>query len=167
MKPDIVIDTVLKLSSSLVFSVAILAMATGLASAEELEIEGYWATSNLTSVVEVQGCGDSLCAEIAWLWDVAVRGRKMLDDNNAASSKQKMPLVGLQLFSRFRREGDQWLGRIYNPEDGRTYKATVTLRSKNILRIKGCWGPFCLTRHWRRLGSIALPTESDLNTRKR
>ncbi|MFK8082598.1 MAG: DUF2147 domain-containing protein [Granulosicoccus sp.] len=127
---------------------------------------GYWTTSNLTSVVEINPCGDSLCAQIAWMWDVAVAGRKMMDEKNSLQAKQKMPLVGLQLFSKFNKDGDKWRGRIYNPEDGRTYRATVSVHGKNILRLKGCWGPFCLTRYWRRLRSIPLPTESMLESRK-
>ena len=143
-----------------------LAIVSSQTLAQDDPFVGYWATSNLTSVVEVSRCDDKLCAEIAWLWDISVAGRKMLDEKNPQSSKQGKSLLGLQLFSRFRKEGDTWKGRIYNPEDGRTYRASVTSRSKNILRVKGCWGPFCLTQHWRRLQSIAVPTEKDLNLRR-
>ena len=144
----------------------LLATASSHVGAQDDPFEGYWATSNLTSIIEVTRCEDSLCAEIVWLWDVSVAGRKMLDEKNPQTSKQKKTLIGLQLFSRFSKDGNTWRGRIYNPEDGRTYRASVTLRSKNILRVKGCWGPFCLTQHWRRLQSISIPTEHDLNVRR-
>jgi len=150
----------------LAFSFAAPTLAHANKQVHDTAFEGSWATSNLTSVVEVNRCKDSLCAEIAWLWDVAVEGRKMTDEKNASQAKQKMPLVGLQLFSKFNKDGADWRGRIYNPEDGRTYRATVTLYSKNILKLKGCWGPFCLTQYWRRLGSIRLPTEITLESRK-
>jgi len=144
----------------------LLLSSSSITVAQDEHFAGYWATSNLTSVVEVSQCDDSLCAEIAWLWDIAVAGRKMLDEKNPQSSKQKKSLLGLQLFSRFKKEDEIWKGRIYNPEDGRTYRASVTARSKNILRVKGCWGPFCLTQTWRRLRSVDVPTEAALKLRK-
>ncbi|MFK7890944.1 MAG: DUF2147 domain-containing protein [Granulosicoccus sp.] len=134
----------------------------GQASAQDSTFEGYWTTSNMTSVVKTERCEESLCGKIVWLWDVAVKGKDMRDVENAAEARKNQPLVGLPLFSRFKKEGDAWRGRIYNPEDGRTYRATVSLRSTDILRLKGCWGPFCLTRYWRRLSSISLPTEDQL-----
>lgn len=151
-----------------ILAVSFVAPTSALASTQVQDdpFEGYWTTSKLTSVVEINRCDDSLCAEIAWMWDVAVAGRKMMDVNNSAQAKQKMPLVGLQLFSKFRKDGDEWQGRVYNPEDGRTYRATVAVHSRNILRLKGCWGPFCLTRYWHRLRSVPIPTESKLDLRK-
>ncbi|MFK7995549.1 MAG: DUF2147 domain-containing protein, partial [Granulosicoccus sp.] len=85
-----------------VFSMAfVLAIPTSvLANAQTQDdlFEGYWTASKLTSVVEISKCKDSLCAEIAWMWDVAVAGRKMMDVKNSAQARQKQPLVGLQLF---------------------------------------------------------------------
>ena len=144
----------------------LLVTASGYTGAQGEPFEGYWATSNLTSIVEITSCEDALCAEIVWLWDVSVAGRKMLDEKNSQDSKKNNPLVGRQLFSRFSKEADAWKGRIYNPEDGRTYRATVTARNNNALRVKGCWGPFCLSQTWRRLQSISIPTESDLERRR-
>ncbi|MFK7859691.1 MAG: DUF2147 domain-containing protein [Granulosicoccus sp.] len=158
----------LLISSVLMSGFSLTAPAIALAStqAKDYQFDGYWTTSKLTSIVEINRCEDSLCAEIAWMWDVAVGGREMMDIKNSAQAKQKMPLVGLQLFSKFRKDGDKWRGRIYNPEDGRTYRAVVSVHSTNILRLKGCWGPFCLTRYWHRLRSIPIPTESMLDSRK-
>ena len=150
---------------SVLFLLVVQMLTLGHADAQDDPFSGYWATSNLTSIVEVTRCEDALCAEIAWLWDISVAGRTMLDEKNPRSSKQTMPMLGLQLFSQFKKDGDSWKGRIYNPEDGRTYRATVTKRGKNILRVKGCWGPFCLTQNWRRLQSISIPTVRNLSLR--
>ena len=154
-------------AASVLFILVVLTLTSNHADAQDDSFSGYWATSNLTSIIEVTRCKDALCAEIAWLWDVSVAGRKMLDENNPQDSKQSRPMLGLQLFSRFEKKGSSWKGRIYNPEDGRTYRATVTTRGKNILRVKGCWGPFCLTQHWRRLQSISIPTEENLDSRSK
>jgi len=124
--------------------------------------EGFWVTPNFSSVVELSHCEQSLCAEIVWLWSVSIAGRQLLDEKNSNSENQKQPLVGLQLFRNFEKEDELWRGRIYNPEDGRNYRATITARGKNSLSLKGCWGPFCRSQRWRRLSSISMPTEADL-----
>ena len=105
---------------------ALLATASSRVVGQDDAFTGFWTTSNLTSIVEITACDSALCAEIVWLWDVSVAGRKMLDKKNPQESKQKNSLVGRQLFSRFNKDGDRWQGRIYNPEDGRTYRASVT-----------------------------------------
>lgn len=128
--------------------------------------EGFWVTPNFSSVVEISNCDGSLCAEIAWLWSVSIAGRQLLDEKNPNSSKQRQPLVGLQLFKQFKPDGGFWRGRIYNPEDGRTYRASVKQIDKNSLHLKGCWGPFCRSQRWRRLSSVSMPTEAQLMRRK-
>ena len=115
--------------------------------------------------MEVSRCDGSLCAELRWLWEVGVARRPGLDDENPDESLRSRPLVGVELFERFRRDGERWKGRIYNPEDGRTYRATVARRGANALRVRGCLGPFCRGQTWRRLGSFSLPTPEDLAPR--
>ena len=135
--------------------------------------EGLWVTSNFASVVEIRRCEaspktypkTSLCAELVWLWDVGVARRRKLDEKNPDEGLRDRPMIGLSLFERFRPDGDAWKGRIYNPEDGRTYRATLRRRSADALRLRGCYGPFCRSQTWRRLGSFALPTSAELGGR--
>ena len=135
--------------------------------------EGLWVTSNFASVVEIRRCetspdaspNASLCAELLWLWDVGVARRRKLDERNPDEDLRDRPMIGLSLFERFRLDGDAWKGRIYNPEDGRTYRATLRRRGADALRLRGCYGPFCRSQTWRRLGSFTLPTPADLGRR--
>ena len=129
------------------------------------KLEGYWATSNFGSVVRIKRCKDSLCANIVWLWEEAVEGRRLFDGKNSDAAKKNKSLIGLQLFKGFKPKGNQWKGRIYNPEDGRRYRATIKQSGHNVLRLKGCWGPFCQSQRWRRLSSIKVPSEADLELR--
>ena len=131
------------------------------ASAASDPAEGLWVTSNFASVVELSRCEASLCARLVWLWDVGVAGRRKLDGENPDERLRGRPLVGLPLFERFRSDDDAWKGRIYNPEDGRTYRATLVQRGRDVLRLRGCYGPFCRSQTWRRLGSFTLPTPMD------
>ena len=144
--------------------------------------EGLWVTSNFASVVEIRRCeasrdaspdastdaspDASLCAELVWLWDVGVARRRKLDEKNPDEGRRDRPMIGSSLFERFRPDGDAWKGRIYNPEDGRTYRATLRRRSADALRLRGCYGPFCRSQTWRRLGSFTLPTPADLGRRR-
>lgn len=134
--------------------------ASGTASAS---VEGLWVTSSFTSVVRIERADETLEARIVWLWRDAVGGRRTLDENNPSERRRERPLVGLSLFSDMRPDGERWRGRIYNPEDGRRYRATLTPRSADVLRLRGCWGPFCRNQTWRRLESIELPTAEDLD----
>jgi len=143
--------------------IAFLAAAYSPASyAQSKTYEGYWVTPNYSSVVEVSQCENSLCAKIAWLWDVTILGKRMQDTKNPSSAKQKRSLVGISLFSNFKQDGKNWKGKIYNPEDGRNYRASVRALNQHALRLKGCWGPFCQSQTWFRLSSVVMPTEASL-----
>lgn len=149
------------------------------AAAGHSAVYGFWVSSNFGSVIELGRCGDdglllpgtaitdnanadTLCASLRWLWDTGVNGRRLLDGKNPDSALRDQPMLGLSLFSGMRRDGNAWRGRIYNPEDGRRYRASVTALSPTLIRLEGCWGPFCRKQHWRRLGSFTLPTEQSL-----
>jgi uncharacterized protein (DUF2147 family) len=46
----------------------------------------------------------------------------------------------------------RWSGLMYNPDDGRTYKASLTILSASSIRVEGCrvgGGP-CGARSWVR-----------------
>jgi uncharacterized protein (DUF2147 family) len=75
------------------------------------------------------------------------------DSANRDPALRSRALKGLTILQGFRRDGEGWSGgTIYNPEDGGTYKATVTLADANTLKLKGCivW-PLCKTQTWKRL----------------
>ena len=135
------------------------AAVPGAARAAADPVEGLWVTSGFASVVEIERCGASLCAEVRWLWDEGVAGRRVLDGENPDEALRERPVIGLSLFERFRPDGGPaaWKGRVYNPEDGRTYRATLGRRGRDALRLRGCYGPFCRSQTWRRLGSFSLP----------
>lgn len=62
----------------------------------------------------------------------------------------------LSLLEDFRggANGEVMQGRIYNPENGRTYRASLKLRSPDILEVKGCLLIVCDTQVWRRVESL-------------
>jgi uncharacterized protein (DUF2147 family) len=74
-------------------------------------------------------------------------------------------LVGASLLKDFRpaANGELTEGQIYNPENGRTYRASMKLRGEDILEVKGCFLIVCDTQVWRRADSVckAVPQAQD------
>lgn len=133
---------------------------------------GEWATQGSSARVQIRTCAhaaDRLCGTIVWLWEpFDKRGHPMTDSRNADPTKRGMPLIGLQLLSDFS-QGSQpgtWMGgSIYNPEDGRTYSATMRLRGLDVLEVEGCVLFLCSRQVWRRLPASCTLASSDLTQR--
>lgn len=113
---------------------------------------GTWRTPSKHGVVEIERCGGSICGRLMSSDNIA-RNADLRDANNKDAAKRDRRLKGMQILGGFRREGGQWSGgSIYNPEDGGTYKATVTPAGTDALKLKGCvvW-PLCKTQTWTRI----------------
>jgi sterol desaturase/sphingolipid hydroxylase (fatty acid hydroxylase superfamily) len=110
------------------------------------EIAGDWATPGLGLVVRLAPCaGDAsaLCGVTRWAWD---------------PSKLKPGAIGAVMLrdARFH-DGAFRDGVLVSPEDGRSYRGEIRVESADLLRLKGCAGPFCQQQVWRRLSSIPRP----------
>jgi uncharacterized protein (DUF2147 family) len=79
-------------------------------------------------------------------------GRPKVDRHNPNPALRKRPLLGLMLASNMAPNGsDNWTGSIYNPDDGRTYSASMKL-SGSTMQVKGCVaGILCKSNNFRRL----------------
>ena len=123
------------------------------------EVFGRWATPGVSAVVELTPCGDAvtLCGTIRWLWDALdERGRPRLDAQNADASLRTRPLVGVMILSGLKADSaGGWQGRIYNPEDGQTYRATVKRRGADTLVVEGCVLIACSKQVWRKASAVA------------
>lgn len=109
------------------------------------DIAGEWATPGLGAVVRLAACdgnSEHLCGRLIWAWDPSRLQRGAIDSEM------------LRDFSW--REGAWVGGAVFNPEDGRTYSGSIRLDG-DVLRLRGCAGPFCQTQTWRRLSSIPRP----------
>ena len=110
---------------------------------------GTWAMSNGKVTVKVDGCGGNLCARIVGLKEPISKldGKPKVDRENPDPGKRKRPLVGLSILIGMKPAGDNlWKGAIYNPDDGKTYSATVRYDGGRSMKVKGCVaGVFCKT----------------------
>ena len=120
---------------------------------------GTWRTDEGKATVRVADCGGALCATIVSLKEPndPKSGRPKTDSNNVDASKRNRPIVGLQILTALRPQGaNKWTGQVYNPEDGKTYDATVVLENANVLKVQGCVLFLCETYTWTRGRGINL-----------
>ena len=119
-----------------------LAFAQPARAATPADIAGDWATPGLGAVVRLAPCREDqqrLCGRLMWAWDPA---------------RLQRGAVGTEMIRDFRWDGEAWTGgALTNPEDGRTYSGAIRPDGE-VLRLRGCAGPFCQTQVWRRLSSI-------------
>lgn len=113
---------------------------------------GRWKTETKNGIVEIQRCGPSICGRLLSS-DLLRQQPDLKDANNQNSAQRNRPLKGLLLISGFTADGDGWSGgQIYNPDDGKTYKAKVTPVDANTLKVRGCvFVPLCKTQTWTRV----------------
>jgi uncharacterized protein (DUF2147 family) len=121
-------------------SVSLLAlMAGGLAAPDEGGILGRWLSESGDGAIEIYRCGDKVCGKLAWLAHPIVHGAPAHDIHNTDEKLRQRPLCGLSMLGDFRQvDGTRWDdGWIYNPEDGNTYRATMTLENPAVLKLRG------------------------------
>ncbi|TCM36825.1 uncharacterized protein (DUF2147 family) [Novosphingobium sp. ST904] len=115
-------------------------------------VVGKWRTPSKHGVVELGRCGESVCGRIVDS-DGLKANPDLRDINNKDTTKRTRKVKGLQIVGGFKAKGNEWVeGQIYNPEDGGTYKATITPVGADTLKLKGCivW-PLCKTQTWTRI----------------
>ena len=132
-------------------TLAILALASTNAKAQDNNIEGYWLTQNERAVIKIAPCESSICGSIYWIID----GGLQKDIHNEDETLRDRPMCGLQILGNFEKESaTEWEdGFIYKADDGDIYDANLELISENKLKLRGYVGVPLLgkTQHWTRV----------------
>lgn len=131
-----------------------LALVIGYSGVVSANPQGTWLTEGGKSHVKIELCGDKLCGAIVWLKEPDNDdGSAKLDINNKDQSLRSRPIMGLDLLADFsaKSEGKWEGGRIYNPEDGKTYKSKLEVADPDTLKVSGCVFIFCKTQTWTRV----------------
>jgi uncharacterized protein (DUF2147 family) len=119
---------------------------------------GYWMKPDAEreSKIQVFKCGagkKNLCAKIAWLKEPNdSKGKPLHDVRNENPAMRGRSIVGLAIFTGLAPSAPStWTGKIYNPEDGHTYSATLTVLSRKQILLRGCkaW-LLCGEKQWLR-----------------
>ena len=141
--------------------VAALAMALGFVSpsapARAGDPNGIWLTEKGEARLRVAPCDNALCATIIWLRDPIdpATGKPQVDDANVDPNLRSRPIIGIHVAFDMKPSGtpDKWIGRFYNPEDGKTYDGQLTLVDADTLRAEGCFLLICAGEAWKRVKS--------------
>jgi uncharacterized protein (DUF2147 family) len=115
---------------------------------ESADIFGEWWTPGFNARVRIEACDERLCGVITWLWD-----------ETPTDIADRRPLIGRKIFSDLKGlRANYWAeGKIYNPEDGNFYNASIQLTSADALEVKGCVLFVCRRQVWRRVDRSACP----------
>jgi uncharacterized protein (DUF2147 family) len=147
--------TTYRRAAMLLFSMIGLAIAVNfILPARAADPLGTWYTADNDSRVLITNCGGALCGKLVWLKtpiDPAT-GQPKLDKNNADTSKQSRPLLGVPIVLGMTPSGSGvWSGNVYNASDGKTYSGSFTMTGDNTADLKGCvMSIICKTQTWTR-----------------
>nr|WP_314446129.1 DUF2147 domain-containing protein [uncultured Sphingomonas sp.] len=107
-------------------------------------LEGLWTNPKRSVVVRIAPCGPAWCGKVvsATAREEAKAARYGMDE-----------LEGEQMLTGLRPAGSgRWKGQVFVPKLGRKVGSTVTIASRNQMKVSGCVaGLFCKTQVWTRV----------------
>jgi len=127
---------------------AVLMIPASATSSQAADAKGDWVRPDGASKIRISSCGNALCGKLIWL------KTPRNDTANPDASKRGRPLVGVQIVQSMKptKQANQWKGKIYNAEDGKTYTGFIELTTANTLKLEGCvmGGLICKGESWSR-----------------
>ncbi|MDP6375854.1 MAG: DUF2147 domain-containing protein [Pseudomonadales bacterium] len=118
----------------------------GAAAADDRRaVYGRWASEG--SIIEVSDAAGTLSARVIALKDPGYLegeeygpvGTPRRDDLNPAKALRTRAILGMELLTDYEWGDDQWQGRIYDPESGKTYSSKMW-REGSELHMRGYIG---------------------------
>lgn len=126
--------------------IILLAAVTTANAAEPL---GEWRDEDGKATIKIVDCNSRLWGVVA---SESIPGG--VDSSNPDKAKRTRPTLGMPVLLNMKKSGEKekWEGKVYNAENGKTYDATIQLKSANALRVEGClvW-PLCGGQTWARV----------------
>jgi uncharacterized protein (DUF2147 family) len=114
--------------------------------------EGLWRTQTNNGEVRISECGAALCGRLVTS-DRIKLDPEQKDGRNKDESQRGRTLRGILMLDGFSGGPTEWKGgKVYNPDDGGTYKGTIKMTAPNQLKLTGCitW-PLCKSQTWTRI----------------
>lgn len=87
---------------------------------------GRWLTQSGNLVIEIAPCGPALCGIVA-----EVRANRSMEDSRKAIAGPP-PAIGMKLITDLVPYGDEWQGKIFNRENGKTYDCLISRDGPNL-----------------------------------
>lgn len=130
--------------------------ASGIADNPDAVV-GTWLNGTKRGHVQIYKQGDKYFGKLVWLTEPndPVTKKPKVDSKNPDAKLQSRPLMNMNIMTNFEFDGDNvWdEGKIYNPEDGKTYSCKMTLKNPNTLDVRGYVGISLIgkTQTWTRV----------------
>ncbi|NUB05117.1 DUF2147 domain-containing protein [Azospirillum sp. Vi22] len=123
--------------SSMTLRAGFLVLATMSGAVSATDLHGVWLTEDKDAALKISECAGQLCGRIVWLESSTEPGGSLrLDRNNFDPARHAQRICGLVVITGLRSTGpDTWDGSVYNPQDGRTYRGTITALSDQTLKV--------------------------------
>ena len=120
-------------------------------------VTGRWMEADKEAIIEIFKQGDVYYGKFVWFAEPLDKdGKPLKDDKNPDRSKRSNNLLGMTFMFDFKYDGKaKWInGKVYNPQDGRTYAAQLQMKDSNRLGLRGYIGIPALgrTEVWTRVG---------------
>ncbi|MBN2159074.1 MAG: DUF2147 domain-containing protein [Spirochaetes bacterium] len=112
-------------------------------------ILGTWLVPKEDAKVTIYKCGENFSGKITWL-----KTPTDLDEKNPDPEKRKNKILGMDMLWGFVFKDGQWVGgQIYDPDNGKTYKCKMWLKSDDVLNVRGYVGVplFGRSELWKRV----------------
>ena len=126
---------------------AVLALALAGPASAQSSIDGVWRDDGGYVEITVGPCGQTRCGRITRIIRVKP-GETERDRHNDNPALRSRSILGIIILSGLAWRDGAWRGRVYNPEDGGTYRTEVRPGAGGTLEVKGCLGFICRTRVW-------------------
>ncbi len=136
----------------LILAILAVGALTAPVTAQTGDPTGLWRTPTNGGQVRISRCGQALCGTLVTADNIQANPN-LRDVNNADRALRTRRVQGLQMLSGFTGGPSEWRGgAVYNPQDGRTYRGTITLSNADTLNLRGCViAPLCRTQTWTRV----------------
>jgi len=113
---------------------------------------GEWLNADGAGRITVGPCATSpalACGAITWIKDAAAHPR---DENNPDKGLRSRPIIGVLAVRDMKNEGPgRWAGgKLYDPENGKSYNGRLKVLSTNRMQVTGCVAFICESQTWTR-----------------
>jgi len=127
----------------ILFSALLLVKQNIAAQVKSDDIVGTWLTPGKEPAkILIYKSGEKYFGKIVWLKYPEENGKPRLDNNNPDKARRNNQIIGLVILKGFQFDGvDEWEdGKIYDPENGKTYSCYLSLKDKTTLKVRGYVG---------------------------
>lgn len=145
MKRNFWIDSKMPRIAAASLGIVAIATAYGARAASANDPHGLWLRPEGGVQFSFYDCDGQLCAKVV-----------------AASSAEDQASIGTVILRGAKKTGvNQWKGKLYNAEDGKTYDGVITVEKPDELTLTGClWGVLCSGETWKRVSTAPQAAKS-------